>query len=75
MEHLQPCLYILICKKLNRHAEVKEYMQRNSKLRDSKDPLDYGMYVHGYLIPHLQERRDKGELTIGKELMWLIFNE
>ena len=64
---MHPCLYIFVCKKIGKHDLVNDYMKLNSKLIDSKEELDFSRYIHGYLIPHLQERRDRGELKIGKD--------
>ena len=56
-----PGIYILILKHLQRENEIEEYMDscRNSKNLECEK---YSRYVHGYLQPFLEQKREKGLL-------------
>ena len=59
-----PCLYIYMLKHLNQEARLAQYMKQNESFEN--DPLKYSLRIHGYLIPWLDQQRERGNLKEGE---------
>ena len=61
LEKRYPCIAIWIYERLKFHHAIRRYMNDCKKYEE--DPFNYTLYVHGYLIPHIDEMRKNGQLT------------
>ena len=64
LSHSYPCLYIFILKELNFTEKLEHYKLKCKGLEEVNH--QYSLYVHGFLIPYLEELREGGKLTKGK---------
>ena len=46
--------------------DLSNYMESLKKFRDDKDSGEYSKYIHGWLIPKLQEMRETGQIRKGR---------
>ena len=61
-----PSLYIFVSRHLNEESRLEEYM--NYCKSKEKDSFKYRLYVHGYVLPMLEQKRANGKLRNGKRL-------
>ena len=67
MKHISkfyPGLYIFILQDLQKFTELEIYMNECKKCE--LDSMNYCFYVHGFLIPWLQQEREATRLEHGK---------
>ena len=63
-----PAIYIYFLTAMNKAEALEEYSAHCKSLEDS-DPSSYFRYVHGYLVPHLQQLEATGKLRLGKSTL------
>ena len=66
-----PCLYIFILSSNRKRVALTRYMEECKKEED--DFLNYTLYIHGYLLPWLEELRKRGRIKKGNSSVQYYF--